>query len=212
MTSKPTSANPKPAPPSATAESPATSRPETSNDRSPSCRNTSQTQKSSPTSHQDSITAGKDLQPYWSEFTKAISSRLWLPVETDSPGSEPNSSSNSSSKTVANSWFSTSEISAPQRNSPRIYSPSLLSSQPEPMDSAGTGRKSKRMRIYPDRYQRAKLKLWFDGSRFTYNRTIEFLTADGAPNTSWMKIVKGVDKTYQWGEAKVHHQRGHWPA
>ena len=24
--------------------------------------------------------------------------------------------------------------------------------------------------------------------------------------------VKGVDKTYQWGGAKVYHQRGHWPA
>ena len=25
-------------------------------------------------------------------------------------------------------------------------------------------------------------------------------------------LVKGVDKTYQWGGAKVYHQRGHWPA
>ena len=25
-------------------------------------------------------------------------------------------------------------------------------------------------------------------------------------------FVKGVDKTYQWGGAKVYHQRGHWPA
>ena len=24
--------------------------------------------------------------------------------------------------------------------------------------------------------------------------------------------VKGVDKTYQWGGAKVYYQRGHWPA
>ena len=90
-----------------------------------------------------------------------------------------------------NSWFSTSEISAPQRNSPRIYSPSLLSSQPEPADSAGTARKSRKIRIYPDRYQRAKLKLWFDGNRFTYNRTIELLTADGA-NASWLTIKKDI--------------------
>ena len=27
-----------------------------------------------------------------------------------------------------------------------------------------------------------------------------------------MTCVKGVDKTYQWGGAKVYHQRGHWPA
>ena len=24
--------------------------------------------------------------------------------------------------------------------------------------------------------------------------------------------VKGGDKTYHWGGAKVYHQRGHWPA
>ena len=105
MTSRPTSVIPNPAPPSAIAGSPATSRPETSNDRSPSCRNTSQTRRSSLTSPQDSTTGAKDLLPYWNEFTKAISSRLWLPTETDSPASAPNSSSKSSSKTVANSWL-----------------------------------------------------------------------------------------------------------
>ena len=93
---------------------------------------------------------------------------------------------------MANSWFSTSEISAPQRNSPRIYSPSLLSSLPEPTDSEGTARKSRKIRICPDRDQKAKLKLWFDAARFTYNRTIELLTADGAPKASWLKIKKDI--------------------
>ncbi|CAI7989042.1 hypothetical protein GBAR_LOCUS106, partial [Geodia barretti] len=140
----------------------------------------------------DSTTGARDLQPYWNEFTKAISSRLWLPTETGSPGSAPNSSSRCSSKTVANSWFSTSEISAPQRNSPRIYSPSLLSSLPEPTDSEGTGRKSRKIRVCPDRQQKAKLKLWFDAARFTYNRTIELLTADSAPKASWLGIKKDI--------------------
>ena len=143
-------------------------------------------------SPQDSTTGGRDLQPYWSDYTKAISSHLWLPTGTASPASAPSSSSKCSSKTVANSWFSTSEISAPQRNSPRIYSPSLLSSLPEPAGSEGTGRKSRRIRIYPDRQQKAKLKLWLDASRFTYNRTIELLTSDGAPKASWLKIKKDI--------------------
>ena len=143
-------------------------------------------------SPQDSTTAERDLQPYWNEFTKAISSRLWLPTETDSPGSAPNSSSKCSSKTVANSWFSTSEISAPQRNSPRIYSPSLLSSRQGPTDSAGTARKSRKIRICPDRQQRAKLKLWFDAARFTYNHTIELLNSDGAPKASWLGVKKDI--------------------
>ena len=29
---------------------------------------------------------------------------------------------------------------------------------------------------------------------------------------SELKYVKGVDKTCQWGGAKIYHQRGHWPA
>ena len=93
---------------------------------------------------------------------------------------------------MANSWFSTSEISAPQRNSPRIYSPSLLSSLQEPTDSEGTARKSRKIRICPDRQQKAKLKLWFDAARFTYNRTIELLTADSAPKASWHGVKKDI--------------------
>ena len=140
----------------------------------------------------DSTTGEKDLQPYWSDYTKAISSQLWLPIGTASPASAPSSSSRSSSKTVANSWFSTSEISAPQRNSPRIYSPSLLSSLPEPTDSAGTGRKSRKIRVYPTQIQKPTLKLWFDAARFTYNRTIELLNSDGAPRASWLGVKKDI--------------------
>ena len=160
--------------------------------------------------HPDSTTAERDLLPYWNDYTGAISSHLWLPTATDSPGSGPNSSSKSSSKTVANSWFSTSEISAPRRNSPRIYSPSLLSSLPEPTDSEGTGRKSRKIRIYPDRHQRAKLKLWSDASRFTYNRTIELLTTDGAPNASWLTIKKDIlTRLPDWTKPAPYEVKSH---
>ena len=192
MTSRPTSVIPSPTPPSATAGSPATSRPATSNGRSPSCNRSTPTLKSSPTSHQDSTTGEKDLRPYWSDYTKAISSQLWLRTGTASHASVPSSSSRCSSKTVDNFWFSTSEISAPQRNSPRIYSPSLLSSRQGQTDSEGTARKSRKIRICPDRQQKAKLKLWFDAARFTYNRTIELLTADGAPKASWLGVKKDI--------------------
>ena len=111
---------------------------------------------------------------------------------------------------MANSWFSTSEISAPRRNSPRIYSPSLLSSLPEPTDSEGTGRKSRKIRIYPDRHQRAKLKLWFDAGRFTYNRTIELLTTDGAPKASWLTIKKDIlTRLPDWTKPAPYEVKSH---
>ena len=36
--------------------------------------------------------------------------------------------------------------------------------------------------------------------------------AEAVAPDSGTPSVKGVDKTYQWGGAKVYHQRGHWPA
>ena len=70
--------------------------------------------------------------------------------------------------------------------------PSLLSSLPGPTDSADTARKSRRIRICPDRQQKAKIKLWFDAARFTYNRTIELLTSDDAPKAPWLKIKRDI--------------------
>ena len=45
------------------------------------------------------------------------------------------------------------------------------------------------------------------------SRKISGGTRSEAGSDSKMTLhVKGVDKTYQWGGAKVYHQRGHWPA
>ena len=49
-------------------------------------------------------------------------------------------------------------------------------------------------------------------------RKLTVIRAENASGKTTMLIalqwafVKGVDKTYQWGGAKVYHQRGHWPA
>ena len=58
--------------------------------------------------------------------------------------------------------------------------------------------------------QRAKLKLWFDASRFTYNRTIELLTADGAPKASWLKIKKDILADLpQWTKPVPYEVKSH---
>ena len=38
------------------------------------------------------------------------------------------------------------------------------------------------------------------------------ILGDGRRQRTRAFTVKGVNKTYQWGGAKVYHQRGHWPA
>ena len=45
-------------------------------------------------------------------------------------------------------------------------------------------------------------------SRYDY----QVLATNDEGSSPYSPVVKGVDKTYQWGGAKVYHQRGHWPA
>ena len=51
----------------------------------------------------------------------------------------------------------------------------------------------------PAEVKEQALELKLSGEMKTLKGAVEF-------------IVKGVDKTYQWGGAKMYHQRGHWPA
>ena len=75
----------------ATASSVAPSKETTEPVQSPISTDSSRTQKSLRTSVIGSTTKGKDLEPYWKESCAQISSRLLLPVETDSPDSGLNS-------------------------------------------------------------------------------------------------------------------------
>ena len=148
---------------------------------------------SSPTSPADSTGSGKDLSPYWNDYTREISSRLWLPIETASPGSASNSSSGSWSATEGLSWFSINRTQAPNQNSPKIFSPSSILSLAGSTDSAATARLSKRIRVYPNREQKKTVKLWFDAARWCYNQTIETLRQ---PDTTadWKKIKTPIIK------------------
>ena len=148
---------------------------------------------SSPTSPADSTGREKDLSPYWNDYTREISSRLWLPIETASPGSASNSSSGSWSATEGLSWFSINRTQAPNQNSPKIFSPSSILSLAGSTDSAATARLSKRIRVYPNREQKKTVKLWFDAARWCYNQTIETLRQ---PDTTanWKKIKTPIIK------------------
>ena len=51
------------------------------------------------------------------------------------------------------------------------------------------------------------------GLRELVDRHLDLGDAPGRANAGdKMLTVKGVDKTCQWGGAKVYRQRGHWPA
>ena len=132
-------------------------------------------------SAQDSTSGAKDFLPYWSDYTREISSVLWLPTETVLRALGPNSSRPCSSATAENSWFSISGTSAPKRSSRLTFSPSSRSSALASTDCDATTRKSRKIRLYPDARQKAELRRWFGAARYAYNQAIELLTGENAP-------------------------------
>ena len=172
---------------SATVESAVQSRRTTCNAKSSSCETSTRKRKSSRMLEADSTGKERALLPYWSDYTAAISSNLWLPIETGSPDSALNLSSGWLNETEAWSWFSASRNTAPNRNSPRIFSPFSTPSVAGCMDYAGTRTQSKRIRIYPTPAQKKMLRLWFDTARWCYNETIAWLKESGQ-DANWKRI------------------------
>ena len=126
--------------------------------------------------------------PYWSDYTREISSVLWSPTETVLRGLERNSSRRCSSATAGSSWFSISETSAPRKSSRLTFLPSSLSSVPGSTDCGATVRKSRKIRLYPDPGQRAELRRWFGAARYAYNQTVELLSSEDAPPAVKTKV------------------------
>ena len=177
--------------PSATAGSAPPSNGETSNVKPPKCGNSTPTLRLSLTPPVDSNGNARDSSSYWSDFAAEISSRLWLPTGADSPDSALNSSSGWSSKTAAQSWFSTSRMPAPNPNSPRICSPSSIISAAGCTDSGSYQSSNRcRIRLYPATQQKLTIRTWLDASRWTYNLTVEILRS-GAP-ANWQSIARTV--------------------
>ena len=115
---------------------------------------------------------------------------MWLPTGTDSPDSGLNSSRGWSSKTAAQSWFSTSRMPAPNPNSPRIYSPSSIRSVAACTDFGATEQQSRRIRLYPTTQQKLGIRTWLDASRWSYNLAVEILRS-GVPS-NWQNVAKTV--------------------
>ncbi len=175
----------------AIAESLPPSNKTTSPDKSPICSLSIQTPKSSKISAPDSTSKGKDCSPYWTDLCGEISSRLLLPVVTDSQGLDSSLLSTWSSKTVERSWFSTKLYTAQTHNSLKIYSASSTSSLVGCTDLESTVKKSRKTRIYLSPDQKKIVKKWFGVARFVYNKTIKYLQ-QAETKENWKAIKGGI--------------------
>lgn len=136
-----------------------------------------------------STSNGKACAPFYSAFSQAISSRLWLPTETVLHALDLNSSNSWSSPAVETSWFSTKLYIAPRLSLPRIFSPSSRCFPVACTDSENTVVKSRKIRCSPTPTQRQMLKRWCGASRFVFNRTVQYLKQLGT-KANW-KAIKG---------------------
>lgn len=187
LTLNPTSVVQLELPLSATAELVQPSNETTLVDKSPICNHSTQMPKSSKISAVESTLKEKDCKPYWTDLCTEISSRLLLPVVTDSQGLDSSLLSTWSSKTVDRSWFSTTLYIAQSQNLPRIFSPSSTSSLVGCTDSGSTVKKSRKIRIFLTTEQKQIVKQWFGVSRFVYNTTVKLLQ-DSSIKANWKAI------------------------
>ena len=151
----------------------------TSPRKSPICVKNSPKRKSSKTSAVASTSSAKDSRGYWNASCAVINSELWSPIGIDSPDSAAKSYDSWSNKTVAKSWFSTRLHSVPNRNLLPICWRFSTSFPHGCMDSVDTLTKSRKIRIYPNREQKAMLRRWEGISRYVYNEAVKHLQEHG---------------------------------
>ncbi len=164
---------------SATVASPHPNKKTISSAKSKTCKNSSQTPMSSPTSAQVSTSNEKVLTPYWNERCQELSSNLWLPTKIDLRASDLISSTSWFGNPVERSWFYTTLYKVQNQNLPKISLQSSMFSPVECTGSEDTPKRSKKIRIYPNKEQVQAFKYFFAGQRAAYNAAVEYLKTPG---------------------------------
>lgn len=174
-----------------TPESQATSRLTISNGRSHSCEAGFPATRLSRISAAASTLKEKVCEKYWNSRSADVSRNSWLPTETDCAVLASSLSDGLSRNTVEDSWFSTTLYAPRRQNSSPISCPSSTSLGAALTACARTVRKSKKIRFYPSKDQRQKIKLWMASARKAYNATIELLRNHGTA-ANWIAIKVGI--------------------
>lgn len=194
-----------PAPRSVIAGCPQLSSETTLHDKSGNLKKHSRTMKSSKTLEVDLTLNGKDLQPFWNEFCREMSKRLWLPTETDSVDLVSSSLSTLLKGTAEKSWFSTIPLYRRSESSSKTYYQSSTHSHVDCMVLENTVVRSRKIKIYPTAEQRIVLRRILGISRYAFNQTIDYLRQ---PDTmaNWMSLKTTLIKQFPAWAAEAPYQ------
>lgn len=123
----------------------------------------------------ESISKEKVLEPYWNKCSKEMSTKLWLPLETDLQDLDTSFLNGFSRNLEQLSWQSTMRKTGhPKKNSQKICWQSQLFSQPDTTVEENI-KFCRKIRIYPDKEQRLYFNKCFGTTRYMYNKTVEYI-------------------------------------
>lgn len=143
----------------------------TSNDRSPILKVDSQVINSSPTSVAGLIMKGRDLKPFWNNYSKEISKESWLPIKTDLQDFHLNSSSGFSKNLEEYLKVSKKKPEKTETSSTTSWKFSQ-SLQPDTMDEESTKIKTLKIRIQPNTLQKNMFNKFLSAHRYFYNQSV----------------------------------------
>lgn len=166
----------------------------------------------------------KDLTPYWTQQSKVISEKLWLPTEIDYVDSVLNSMNELSNNTLmGKSWFSIKNKHLQKKNSLMTSFQLSQYSLPDSMDYEVINSKTKsknklvnktdskkiktlKVRLFPSDKEKDEIKLMMDQQRWYYNATLSIMNKNYTPEQlikpdSWSYIhIRDLIRGYEYSE------------
>ncbi len=110
----------------------------------------------------------KDLLPFWTESSREISQKLWLPTKS-------NYDNIYFTNIESHSWFSMKKLNLNNQNL-QTTSDQLLQSYPiDTMEKKNRVIRSRKIRLFLNNQQKQIFKKWMGTSRYLYNKSIEII-------------------------------------
>jgi hypothetical protein len=109
------------------------------------------------------------LEPFWNNYSKGISKKLWFPTNIDGEDLDGTCSNGFSHSMVQNSWHYETKQSPKNKSCLKTSWQSFIHSLPEVTDKEPI-MTSRTLRIYPNKNQKEFLNRCFGTTRYLFNK------------------------------------------
>ena len=168
------------------AECRATNKKTTCKDKSHTCKKSSRATKSSKTSAPVSTSGEKVFSPFWTNVCLEMSKKLWSPAETDFVDLPSNCYNGLLRDKEPNLPFWSKVMKVQNPNSPTMSFPSFKFFAVGEMAKEDTLTRVLKVKVRMTTRQKAVVRRWEAGYRFTYNKGLDYLRKN--PKTSKLTL------------------------